>query len=352
MRKILSIFIGLFLISSFLFSDSGTLKANRNQAINPERATEPAWISFLEGTVNLNFERAEINMIVMSADELKTQQGRVEVYFRRNYFRLDRYTEVIFVNLEENLVLLRIKSGNVYIRTKDIVTIQTPHRQTNLSAGLYRIDVKKNKTNIYFNPKVIDDNFDRFNSRRESEINRYSQPETRYISYNSFSLYLYEYYSWRWRAFYRNIYWLSIYYGSWNPFWSPFWSLIWYSYHNYYSFFYWRHRPYYFSSFRNYYSPYYLNRVKTVIRKSQLQRKVPQKIISSRTTQKSSRVTIKSPISKISSSRIRVSSRSSYYRRPQLKSRIQIRPRIRISNSKYISRIPRSFHLAKKKIKK
>jgi len=229
-KKFLSVLIGLILISSIMLAQEKPINVESEEII-----AEPAWISYLEGAVKLNFEKAEINMIVLAADELKTKEGRVEVCLNGNYFRLDEYTEVIFAALQEDFMSLRIKFGNVYVRVKDEVEVQTPNKEATLPAGLYLIEVSGDKTDIYTNPKIIENDFDRWNSRREREINRLIRMGYLPEELAEYGYLLDDYGTWRYYAPYGNIWipkvgygWSPYFYGRWN--WYPFYGWTWLSY--------------------------------------------------------------------------------------------------------------------------
>jgi len=310
MKKSISFLIGLFLIVPFLLADGGKLVAENSLT---ETKAEPAWLSYLEGEVYLNFEEAEINLIIRTADGLKTANGRVEVSFRGNYIRLDKYTEIIFAALEDNFILLRIMSGNVYLRVKNEISIQTPHKQDTFPVGSYLIEVGTDKTNIYSNPKVPFNNFLSWNFRRNDELAR--RVTQRYLpdSLADYEYLLYRYGSWRyyspygyvwiprvnygWRPyFYGRWIWYSVFgwtwisyepfgwcvyhYGrwqrhpSWGWYWIPTreWGPAWVYWHRYTSYCGWAPLWYdriYYQSYRSYYD-YTYGRAWTVVHKSQL----------------------------------------------------------------------------------
>ena len=228
-KKFLSVLIGLILISSIMLAQEKPINVESEEII-----AEPAWISYAEGIAILNFEKAEINMIVLAADELKTKEGRVEVCLNGNYFRLDEYTEVIFAALQEDFMSIRIKSGNVYVRVKDKVEIQAPDKETTLTAGLYRIEIGDKKTNIYSKP-MIQDNFDRFNDVREKEINYSAEKHYLPEELSEYEYQLYGYGNWRYLAPYDYVWFPNVAYG-WSPYhygrwlWSPFYGRTWLSY--------------------------------------------------------------------------------------------------------------------------
>ena len=228
-KKFLSVLIGLVLISSIMWAQEEPINIEQEEII-----AEPARISYAEGIAFLNFEGAEINMLVLAADELKTEEGRIEVCLNGNYFRLDEYTEVTFAALQEDFMSIRIKSGNVYIRVKDEIEVQAPDKETTLTAGLYRIEVGDKKTNIYSNP-MIQDNFDRFNDVREKEVS-YSV-EKHYLpeELSEYEYQLYGYGNWRYLAPYNYVWFPNVAYG-WQPYyygrwvWYPFYGRTWISY--------------------------------------------------------------------------------------------------------------------------
>lgn len=302
-------------MTSFLFSDGGIKKTANVESSEPKN--EPvAYINYVEGTVYLNFEEAQINMILMSADELKTENGRIEIKMDQGYLRLDRYTSIVFVVLEEGMKTIRIKHGNVYFRIEGEIAIQTPHKQDILKSDLYRIDVNR-RTNVYSNPRVVDDDFDRFHHKRENELNRRTKQEYlpeeladyestlyRYGSWRHYDPYgyvwipyvrhgwrpylygrwvYYPYYGWTWVS-YEPFGWTTFHYGRWHwhsiwgwywiptRYWGPSW-VHWYTYGDYIG---WCPMGYNYNYYQYYWDDYYghsYSRAWTVIRKDQLRNK-------------------------------------------------------------------------------
>lgn len=339
-KKALVLLIGLFLMTSFLFSGGGIKKANNSQN-RPEKLTtyeEPAaYISYIEGKASLNFEEAQINMILLPADELKTENGRLEIKMDQGYLRLDRYTEVVFVVIEEGMKTIRIKQGNIYIQTEEEIIIETPHQENSLSRGSYLIEVR-NKTKIYSNPKVPFNDFLSWNFNRNDELNRRAKqrylPEElsdyeytlhRYGNWRYYSPYGYVWiprvaYSWRpylygrWQWYpivgwtwisYEPFGWVAFHYGrwQWHPVWGWYWTptrfwgpawVYWYSWSGYIGWCPMWYDSYYYQRYRSYYDYSYgrawtfvrknqlknRNIAKSVIGQNELRRKVPKSITS------------------------------------------------------------------------
>ncbi len=225
-KKFFVFLIGLILIVPFITAE-GIRNESKQPQVPAKEKIDSCFIIYAEGEVFFqNFTKAEVNMEVLPGDELITKKGRAEIYLENGSFlRMDRNTRVVFVALGENMVLLGMWEGSIYIQTgNSTIEVQTPYQNYMLKNGLYRIDVEKNRTKVYQNPRVAD-SFDSWSYDRENELNR---PLNTEISY---PYGLYSYHSWRWHLF-------LLY---WNPYflWNPFWSPIWNSYHDYFS------HPYY-----------------------------------------------------------------------------------------------------------
>lgn len=221
-------------------------------------------------------------MAVKQGDELNTEKGRVEVNLGKgNWVRLDQHTRVVFTDFQSELMTLSLWQGSLYLQLNNqMVKVRSPQDEHSFQEeGLYRVDVKKNKTEVYENPRVVD-RFDSWSQRREERaVRREYEP-------NYGEAYPYDGWTgwtfsplWPWSAFdwymgwypiwnYYNPYlwsfhyWPTWYFG-WNPFW--YWNTWYYGYYPYgygYGYGYGHYYDYNTRSYRRY--------GQTVIRKDQL----------------------------------------------------------------------------------
>lgn len=311
-KKFFVLLIGFFLISFFLPAQ-GVLEDTQEVKIS-ENILEPAHITYIEGMVKLNTENAEVNLPIISSDELKTEDGRVEVCLNGNYFRLDKNTHVVFIDFQEDSIMLAVKQGNIYIRAENKIIVQTPHKEFSLSTGLHLIEVTATIAKCLSNPPVKDD-FDRFNEQCEQE---FAPPETEQLpeELGEYESELSRNGEWREHERYGHVWiphvsygWRPYYYGRWNyvpilgwfwvsyePFgwctyhygrwhWDPMWSswywipvigwgpawVNWYGYGNYWGWCPMWYDNYYYNRWgRNYYG-YSYGRGWSFVRKDQLQ---------------------------------------------------------------------------------
>ena len=223
MRKTLTLLIGLFLITPFLLSQ--------------ETSKPIAYISDVEGDVLFQgFEQAELNIPVFQGDDLNAKKGRAEIYLGNgNFLRLDRNTRVVFAVLEQESVLLHVWKGNIYLRINTgTIEIQTDHKYFSLSNGSHLIRVGK-KTKIYSGIIMIQDDFDRFNDRRERIIDLSSQKRYLPEELADYEYTLHNHGRWYYDALYGNI-WVPYVGSSWRPYfhgrWAyyPYYGWTWISY--------------------------------------------------------------------------------------------------------------------------
>lgn len=271
-KVLVALFIGLFFtIPAMLLAqnDSGSAR-----------------ISYIEGSVGLNLKQAEINMLISERDELSTQKGRVEVYLDGTCLRLNHYTKVVFANLQEPM-LVDIQYGEVYIEAKTTIEVKTPHEVFPVE-GVYRIEVDRYKTKKFHN-LMLEDDFDKWTYRRQKELSRpvaadYRENYRAYYDQYYFSPHWYPY----WGGINWYVGWYSHWYWSWANWyldWYPYWHWGgWYGWYSWYPmWYYYSYYPYYYYYPHRYYYGYYPDRyyrddsrVLTTVRKSQLQRRVPQ----------------------------------------------------------------------------
>ena len=339
-RKLSNAFmVGLLFLPVLLFSQN-----------TPQAAPEetPAFISHVEGTVSFqSFEKAELNMIVKPGDELNTGKGMVEIELSDgNWVRLGPQTRVVFTDLQKKSALLSVWQGSVYLQLTDqTVKVRSPQREYSFQGRkLYRIDVEKNKTDVYEDPRVVD-KFDSWSQNlAEEAVYREDEPDYwRAYPYGggmgwSFSPW------WPWSRldwvmgwspmwyhynpyFWSPYVWPSWYFG-WNPYWA--WNSWYYGYYPYS----WYGYGYYGYYFPGYYG-YYGRSGRTVVRKDQLQG--PRGIVRRSNPVLRSSPSSLSPRGKIYPSRIAPSNRT---RSSLSSSRILSRP-----SGSYSPRmsVPRSF---------
>jgi hypothetical protein len=145
----------------FLFSLSA---ANADE---PARYTNDTFarLSYLNGNVyiqraiELDYEEAMLNMPVTEGDRMGTTEGRAEIYMGRGkYLRLDRHTKMDFLTLpnpENNLTRIQIWRGNIFLsifslKKEKAIEIHTDDASYYvLEAGLYRIDVREENSEIF-----------------------------------------------------------------------------------------------------------------------------------------------------------------------------------------------------------
>lgn len=120
-----------------------------------------ARLSYVKGDVfvqrgeDLGYEEGTINLPLVEGDKLGTQEGRTEVHFgRRNYLRLNRFTQVNLIGLPQrgnDLIKLHLLSGEIFLRINFLEVekgfeVHTPDASFYiLEEGLYRLCVKENK---------------------------------------------------------------------------------------------------------------------------------------------------------------------------------------------------------------
>ncbi|MCX7974430.1 MAG: hypothetical protein N3B16_08010 [Candidatus Aminicenantes bacterium] len=225
-QKLIHIILGLFISAMSLFSQD---------SINAE-------VSYIEGVAKINANPARINDSILEGDRLSTEKGRVEVKINGNYVRLNNFTQVTFISLQEESISLEINFGEVYIQAEDEINIQTPHEAFSVT-GIYRIEVDRYGTKKFRNPALVDD-FDRWELRRERELTRGDEP-----SYQQKSYYYRYHYCWYPPIVY---YWPSTIWISWSIgfypdyyWWPSYWfaGYYWWSYYRWYPY-HWVHYSY------------------------------------------------------------------------------------------------------------
>lgn len=246
-KKFFVFLIGLFLIAPFILTEGIHNESKQSQQPQVTETENGCFITYIEGAAFFqNFTKAEVDMEILPGDELITRRGRIETYLGNgNFLRMDRNTRVAFVKLGEKATSLGIWNGSVYLAINTVIEVQAPDQNFVLNPGLYRIDIEKDRTKVYQNPRVAD-NFDSWSYDRDNEINHPATTETGYL-HNSYGLS--SYWSWRWYFLYQ----------SWC--WSP------------YRYCFYLHYQYY-NSYRQHYSQHRTpvrTPARTTVRKNQLQ---------------------------------------------------------------------------------
>ncbi len=142
-------------------------------ALSAANAEEPvpytnetfARLSYLDGNVyiqratELDYENGVMNMPITEGDRMGTTDGRAEIYMGRGkYLRLDYNTKIDFLNLprlDNDLTRLQIWRGNIFfsimsMKREKTIEIHSPDASLYiLEAGLYRIDVRENESEIF-----------------------------------------------------------------------------------------------------------------------------------------------------------------------------------------------------------
>lgn len=124
-----------------------------------------ARLSYLNGNVyiqraaELDYQEGVVNMPVAEGDRMGTTDGRAEIYMGRGkYLRLDYDTKIDFLDLPlagNDLTRLQIWRGNIFfsilsMKREKNIEIHTPDASLYiLEAGIYRIDVRENESEIF-----------------------------------------------------------------------------------------------------------------------------------------------------------------------------------------------------------
>lgn len=151
MKKTFGLAIASIFILSFLaFADSEGYYSGSYSRLSYVKGDV-----FIQRAEDLGYEKGEVNLAVIEGDKLGTKEGRAEIQFgRRNYLRLDNFTQIDFVNLPQEdgeETKLHLLSGCIYLRINFLgkekgFSIHTPDASFYiLDEGLYRVDVRENK---------------------------------------------------------------------------------------------------------------------------------------------------------------------------------------------------------------
>ncbi len=136
-------------------------------ADEPVRYTNDTFarLSYINGNVyiqraaELDYEEGMVNMPVSEGDRMGTTEGRAEIYMGRGkYLRLDQHTKMDFLSLPNpvnDLTRIQIWRGNILfsimsLKKEKAIEIHTDDASLYvLEAGLYRIDVRGEETEIF-----------------------------------------------------------------------------------------------------------------------------------------------------------------------------------------------------------
>ncbi|UCE41122.1 MAG: hypothetical protein JSV17_17070 [Candidatus Aminicenantes bacterium] len=114
---------------------------------------------YIQRATELDYEEGMLNMPVTEGDRMGTTEGRAEIYLGRGkYLRLDRNTKMDVLNLPNpanDLTRIQIWRGNIFfsimsLKKEKAIEIHTDDASLYLlEAGLYRIDVRGEETEIF-----------------------------------------------------------------------------------------------------------------------------------------------------------------------------------------------------------
>ncbi len=114
---------------------------------------------FIQRAAELDYEEGMANMPVTEGDRMGTTEGRAEIYMGRGkYLRLDQHTKMDFLSLPNpvnDLTRIQIWRGNIFfsimsLKKEKSIEIHTDDASLYvLEAGLYRIDVRGDETEIF-----------------------------------------------------------------------------------------------------------------------------------------------------------------------------------------------------------
>jgi hypothetical protein len=114
---------------------------------------------FIQRAIELEYEEAMLNMPISEGDRMGTTEGRAEIHMGRGkYLRLDRHTKMDLLNLpnpENDLTRIQIWRGNIFLsilslKKEKAIEIHTDDASLYvLEAGLYRINVRDEETEIF-----------------------------------------------------------------------------------------------------------------------------------------------------------------------------------------------------------
>lgn len=227
---------------------------------------------FIQRAEDMGYEEGTVNLPVVEGDKLGTQDGRAEVHFgRKNYLRIDKYTQVDFVKLPrrgDDSISLHLFSGNIYLRVSSMniekeFELHSPDGSFYiLEEGLYRFEVRDNKETALFvvegsveaageggfeivrsgerlvaangifafGPEYIyagnEDAFTEWNRGRDIFHNRYAKTRYLPVEMNEYEAELDYYGQWVYERPYGYVWIPDVYHYSWRPYYYGRW--VWY----------------------------------------------------------------------------------------------------------------------------
>ena len=224
------------LLAIALLSIPGLVLAQEKSEADASGAA--GFITSIEGAVFFqNLEKAGLRMAVKQGDELSTLKGRVEIDLGDgNWVRLDRDTRVAFTELQKNAATLSVWQGSVCLQIQDqTIQVRSPQETNAFQQGFYRIDVERDKTRVFENPRVVD-GFDSWSRNREEQtaFQEYGRIPYGRPDHDGYSQYRDSYGGWAGWTF-SPMWPFSVYdwYLGSYPYWSPFWyrsAFFWPSY--------------------------------------------------------------------------------------------------------------------------
>jgi hypothetical protein len=114
---------------------------------------------YIQRATELDYEEAVVNMPLTEGDRMGTTEGRAEIYMGRGkYLRVDHDTKLDFLNFPgpvNDLMRIQIWKGNIIFSIMSLKKEKAIEIHTNdaslyvLEAGLFRIDVRGDETEIF-----------------------------------------------------------------------------------------------------------------------------------------------------------------------------------------------------------
>jgi len=230
--RLLSVLLAVALLAS---------AAAAQEKITFSKKTEvpSAWINFVDGRVFFqDFEKVERDKAVNPGDEINTQNGRVEVELGEgNWIRLDHNTRVVFNEIQKNAATLSLWEGSLYLELKGGAAVKVRSSQEEhlfQDKGAVRVDVDKNGTQVFNNPRVAD-GFDGWSRDRDQALAQtesggaypYYRPYfggwafSPFWPWSSYDWYMGFHPFW---PYYDPFLWSSYAWPSWYFGWNPFWA--------------------------------------------------------------------------------------------------------------------------------
>ena len=139
MRKLAGLLTIIFLVVSVSFAQEKDYYDYSYARLNHVQGDV-----FVERTEDLGQESGVVNLVLVEGDKLGTRGGRAELHFgRRNFLRLDNYTEVEFAGLPRSgydQVRLNLLEGEVFLRV-DFMEMEKDFELHTPDASFYILDI-------------------------------------------------------------------------------------------------------------------------------------------------------------------------------------------------------------------